>query len=220
MASVEQLQSTQIPEEWLATTIVQHIEDPYSEAAFAEAEKPLIDLGELDMNACVHLPYDTHDNLRPHIKEQYNDVRIPDDTPPELVRAHNLFFDAARKILTPEQYEAAAVDFTYRRSDVDKGAMPIGQRPHVDGYRGPDKQLRLLAIACSALPTIALQGSVKTKHLRENGELENLRLRARLRCEPIPTGRLVLLAPALLHDIPRATEFTPNRLFLRWHLSF
>lgn len=219
MTSVEQLQTTQIPEEWLATTIVQHIEDPYSEAAFAEEEKPLIDLGELDIDACVHLPFDEYDNLRPYIK-RYNDVRIPEGTPPELVRAHNLFFDAARRILTPEQYEAAAVDFTYRRSDVDKGAMPIGQRPHIDRYPDPDKQLRLMAIACNSLPTIALQGSLKPQHLRPNGWLENLRLQSRLRREPIPTSRLVLLAPALLHDTCRATEFTPNRLFLRWHLSF
>lgn len=210
--------TTGIPRDWLDTSVVRHVDDPYSVEALAEAEKTSIDLGYIDMTACV-------EGRGGSIKYRGVEAMISADLPEGLITAHHLFVDAAQRILSRERYLDSNIDFTYRSNPVPPGGRQVGGRPHLDGLSsnfGGTSRLRLLGIACDALPTTLLQGPLKPELLRPNGELENLMILKRLRKVSAPISRLTLMPPSLLHDATRddtGTHEPTSRLFMRWHLK-
>ena len=220
----------QMPNEWLATGIVRYIDDPYSDEALAEKEKAYIDLGPVDMDACLGadttgalIKRPVHDEL--YFEKFYGNNKAPSG----VIEASKLFANAARLILGEERYLKSGIDLTYRRDLVKPGTRQVGLRPHDDNYHNNDsptghRKLRLIGLLCNVMPTILMQGGFKTDNLDADGGISSVRrLNKRFHREPIPAGRLVLIPPAMLHDSGRApadTEGPIERVFMRWWLSF
>jgi hypothetical protein len=205
-----------MPAAWLDSSVVRHIDDPFSANALAEPFKSSIDLGEIDMEGCFGM------HIAP-LKVAGGEARLFPSLPEGQIAAHQMFIDAARLILGESRYEQATINFTYRDNPVAPGSRQLGIRPHVDGKKPTDAgQLRVVGVACSSLPTVRFQGAIRPDQLGTRGDLAAVRSLRKLTPDPVPLSHLVLLPPSLLHDSGRAdreaTEPTP-RLFLRWHLT-
>jgi len=113
---------------------------------------------------------------------------------------------------------------------VNPGSRQVGGRPHIVGYQNnspefnprENSSLRLVGLACNVLPTVLLNGATSENHLMDNGDLRSTRgLYKRYNKMPMPTGRLILIPPAMLHEsvyAPSDVDAPIDRHFLRWHL--
>ena len=206
---------TTIPNGWEETSVARYIDDPYSAAALAETHKTYIDLGPVAMDACT-------DSMPGVLKNWGKEPNIPNDVSPELRSTHERFIAASRVILGEQRFLRSSMSFTHRYGGQNQAVL----RPHLDGtifeaQRANRLQmLRLVGIACTAPTTTLFQGSLSLESLDEHGSLKSLRnLGKRFKREPLPADRLILMAPATLHEGVHASSATEHRLFMRWFLS-
>lgn len=204
----------EIPDEWLASSVMRHASHPFSDEALSEKYKSWFDVGPVDMNLAAQ-------DIK--LKEAGEIPNIPVHMQSIVDNPHQLFINASRRLMGSAMFERSTISFNYRASSVGKGAMQVASRPHIDEYLedvdGPEaQQLRLVGFACNALPPDLLQGALSRSSL-EYGRLVSLHnLGKRFNREPIPISRLIIADPALLHVATRATEPVQVRKFMRWHL--
>lgn len=208
-----------MPVDWSTTSVVRFLDSPHSDDALAERNKTYIDLGPVVMD------YETAgESFSGDIKLRGDtEVRIPENISPGLVKAHQLFADATYQILGEEKFEQAKISFGQRRSRVQKGGTQVATRPHIDGQyrtRSPnEEELVLVGLATNAMPPILLNGEIKPESLSDDGKLMSVRaLYKRFTKEPVPTSRLIVTGPSMLHESGRAEHSDQNRLFWRWHV--
>jgi hypothetical protein len=196
------------------SSIVRHLDGPFSDTALTEDVKVGIDLGAIDMAS-------QEPNKGRSLKRRDREAEIPNDIPDEIVRAHKLFIDASRLILGEEAYLSSLITFTYRDNPVEPGGSQIPSRPHIDGL-SRDPALKMVGVACSSLPLLGLHGRYKRSELKEDGSLRSVvALNKRFTKLEVPERHLVLMPPSLLHEPARAASNTGrpvDRIFYRWHL--
>ncbi len=226
MSDIEQLLlPTVMPEDWATTSVVRYVDDPFSEEALGETDKTWIDLGPIDVDRC-----DTIRGGRIKVEGEVDLASTMPVSSPAMISAHQLFLNASRLILGERRFKGSEIDLTKRYSEVEPGSRQVGGRPHVDGYQNypadfnflKNRSLRLVGLACNVLPTILLNGATTRKQLYDSGDLVSIGgLNKRFSRMPIPTGRLILIPPAMLHDsmyAPSDVDTPIDRRFLRWHL--
>jgi len=213
--------------EWVETTVLRHLHNPYSDAALDEPRQHIIDMGDLDMTDLPAEPL-------------YNDVikRPGEGFDPDLhagpyQEGHELFLEAA-ELLLGKDLEQARVDFGHASSPLGRNhRLHTLGTPHIDGafpQEGFLHSLRLhfMGVAISDVPTAIVQGGYRREDFRgavfgPAGEIDEYIYKPRDRsaiehAEEIPIRRLLIMGPAVVHFAQTATKEIPRRHLLRWWL--
>lgn len=220
-----------LPETWRNSVVVRHVDEPYSDAALAEEVKDWIEVATLDITDFVK----PNPFLIPRftIKQPGSDF---DPSSQEVMYedAHQLFMDAARKILGPDRLFDARIFFDHASAHLAPGETHTFSEPHLDGTMPggfnegqmmstghSGKGMTLIGMVASGVATATLQGSVDRDdfggeprtHLKSG-----VRKRKGLEKVDMPLNTLVIMAPSTVHYGQPAHDWIENRNLLRWQL--
>jgi len=213
-----------MPHEWQSTTVVRHLDAPYSDEALAVPHKDWIDVCAVDFVGFQPAPNGYGDN-RERVKQSGQDFDVSTH-PLQYHKAHKAFMTAARLILGDEKFLDSEIDFDHAYTHLDEGQVHSFDEPHMDGTHpdllGDKKLLRLVGVAMNEVQCGVWQGAVKKQDFGIKGtHLLNGRVKARkLHYEQIPTNRLAIFGPALIHFGQAAPREIEQRHVLRWQLFF
>lgn len=217
------IRALSLPAEWEATSVVRHLDSPYSEEALAEPVKSWIEVGNIDFSTVPHVGlHSLHENNYA-IKECNDDINLSIGS--QLEGLHLMFTGAAKTVLGLERFNRSQIYFTHWSSDLSPGQHFTVTTPHLDGglpaQDADYSVLRLIGVAFNAVPTVVLQGELTRDDFRNGSELDPVVLdQERLTEAELPLSKLVIMSPATLHHARKARERVPIRHFMRWQLWF
>lgn len=221
---------TQLPDGWEKSTVVQFLDAPYSDEALAQPVKTWIDAAELDLAGLP--PGDQSWAWGRTIKAPGANF-YPSAHPELYVPLHTSFTDAARQILGEQLYSQANIYFDHSSSHLRPGQTFTFDEPHLDGtmpgasrvdtsFGDEQLELKLFGVAFNAAGSDVWQGSTyPSDYTGDSGtHLKPGVIEARgLEHDQLPTDRLIIAPPSLLHAAHPADEYIPMRHFLRWQLK-